>query len=172
MDEISVISFYRGGPNDRGVTLEEIWRWDDATLESRHDFIQWLFPLREPSQFNPSAPLTDDQTIGAFQADKTLRDKMVHSLDVMLKFYGFERNEGIERGANFARQAKNWLHPGNHNYLRITRILTSLHLHGLGDEAKAFFKMLNVVYNTYPNEIGSKTFSFWKSAANADKLFP
>ncbi len=37
--------------------IGEIWAWDDAALEDGHDFIQWLFPLPEPSAFVDDAPL-------------------------------------------------------------------------------------------------------------------
>ena len=53
-----LLNFYLGGaPDDRGRTLAEILRQDDAWLESTHDFVQWLFPLDRPSGVNPSAPL-------------------------------------------------------------------------------------------------------------------
>jgi len=160
--QVSILDFYRGGQNDRGVTLEEIWSWDDAKLEDRHDFIQWLFPLKKPSQFNPSAALTNDTVIAAFKQDKSLQDKMLRSLNVMLKFYGLEwQGSEIVIGPHFASQAQ-WLTPGNHNYLRISRILTSLRLHGLDSYANAFKKVLGQVYQQHSNKISPQTFSFWK----------
>ena len=53
-----LLRFYRlEGPDARGRTLPEIWAWDAARLEGVHDYIQWLFPLPEPSAFNPHAPI-------------------------------------------------------------------------------------------------------------------
>lgn len=164
--QVSILDFYRGGQNDRGVTLEEIWRWDDAKLESHHDFIQWLFPLKKQSRFNPSAALTDDTVIAAFKQDKSLQDKMVRSLDVMLKFYGFEwSGDQIVMGPHFAKQAQNWLKSGSHNYLRISRILTSLRLHGLESYAGALMHALEQVNKQYSNQIDPQTFSIWKAAS-------
>jgi hypothetical protein len=40
----------------RGRYLREIQEWPDDQLESVHDYIQWLFPLPEPSGFNVAAP--------------------------------------------------------------------------------------------------------------------
>ena len=53
-----LVRFYRGdAPDARGRTLDDILAWDDEQLEAVHDYIQWLFPLDEPSRFNPDAPL-------------------------------------------------------------------------------------------------------------------
>ena len=47
--------FYRGtGTDVEGRTLAEIWAYSDAELEGVHDFIQWLFPLREPAGSTPT----------------------------------------------------------------------------------------------------------------------
>jgi hypothetical protein len=55
-----IIAFYSGeAPDDRGRFLREIQQWPDQRLESVHDFIQWMFPLTEPSPVNPDAPVLD-----------------------------------------------------------------------------------------------------------------
>src|SRR5690606_20976501 len=77
-----LIAFYRGAGRDhRGRTLDEILRHDDDWLERTHDFVQWLFPLREPSGANPFAPLVDDEIRDAFDADAALRASLLASLD-------------------------------------------------------------------------------------------
>ena len=62
-------------------------------------------------------------------------------------------------------QRKGWLTPHNHNYLRITRILTSLGLLGLEDYARAFLAALAGVYAEYGSRIGPRTWEFWCRAA-------
>ena len=53
-----LVKFYRGeGRDSEGRLLSEIWAWGNQELEDVHDFIQWLFPLPEPSRFNADAPL-------------------------------------------------------------------------------------------------------------------
>jgi len=54
---------------------------------------------------------------------------------------------------------------GNHIYLRITRILKSLHLLGRPRYANAFLEALEVTYAEDPNGIGERTMSFWRSAS-------
>jgi hypothetical protein len=70
-----LIAFYRDGAHDdRGRSLTEILAWPDDRLEDVHDFIQWLFPLPEPSGANPSAPTLDAATIQAFHATPAMRE--------------------------------------------------------------------------------------------------
>lgn len=171
MSQYSILNFYKDQKNDKGVTLQEIWGWNDQTLENRHDFIQWLFPLKTKSQFNLTAATTDTDTIKAFQKNQNLSEKMLRSLDVMLTFYGFQRNgDQITVDSTFAQKSKNWLNQGNHNYLRISRILHSLRLHGLKGEATAFYRALEQVYKLHSDQIGQKTFRFWTGAARPPPL--
>ena len=53
-----IVTFLEGeGPDDRGRSLFDVLAFDDAALERNHDFIQWLFPLPEPSSAVPDAPV-------------------------------------------------------------------------------------------------------------------
>jgi hypothetical protein len=49
----SILTFYQGqSPDSSGRMIETIWSWDYQKLEYTHDYIQWLFPLKEKSRFN------------------------------------------------------------------------------------------------------------------------
>src|SRR5438067_6338723 len=86
--------FYRGtGLDTEGRTLSEMWAFRDEEMEAYHDFIQWMFPLRERSQFNPDAPLLSDDDVAAFRDDLTLRAHLLRSLDRFLDFLGLARHE-------------------------------------------------------------------------------
>jgi hypothetical protein len=52
-----------------------------------HDYIQWLFPLDEPSRFNADAPLLTPADRLAFRHE-TLAANLRRALDRMLAFYG------------------------------------------------------------------------------------
>ncbi len=85
-----LIDFYRGEAADsEGRTLEEILGWDYIRLELVHDFVQWLFPLDEPSAFNPDAPLLTNDDIAAFRRIPPLRENLMRAFEKMLGFYGF-----------------------------------------------------------------------------------
>ena len=167
-DTSPLVRFYAGaGPDARGRTIAEIWAWDDAALERVHDYIQWLFPLPEPSRFNDGAPLLTAADIAAFAANAELRDNLQRSLRRLLAFYGFALGAGprVSRTADFAAKAANWLTPGNHNVLRLTRILRALSLLGLGGEARALLAALEEVYRGGgAAAIGERSLAFWRGA--------
>jgi Opioid growth factor receptor (OGFr) conserved region len=161
----AVIAFYSGGRDDEGRTLDEVLAWNDERLESVHDYVQWLFPTREPSGVNPSAPLVSDETIRAFAADPVLRARLRASFDRMLAFYGLRRSEariGIDQ-ERFPERSRTWLHPGNHNHLRLTRIMDSLATLGLAVEARALQRcLLEDVAPVAGERITSRTLAFWR----------
>ena len=160
-----ILDFYRGGQDDQGRTLDEILAWPDEQLEGVHDFIQWLFPLPERSSANPSAPILERETIAAFHASEELQDRLRQSFLRMMRFYGLEFHpEKIQPAKNFSARSSNWLTPGNHNHLRLTRILHSLRLLGLESEAQALFRALSQLYESHPGRITFRTYEFWKNA--------
>ena len=162
-----IVLFYSGqGTDHRGRLLADIQQWPDDRLESVHDYIQWLFPLEEPSAFNPYAPLIDPETIEAFRRRADLRDGLRDSFRRMLRFYGLEMSDGkVTLARNFGERSKDWLTPHNHNHLRITRILKSLRTLGLESEAQAFFERLSEIHHSGGRNITAETFRFWRSAA-------
>jgi hypothetical protein len=167
-----IVAFYsRRAPDSSGRHLEQILAWDDASLEQVHDYIQWLFPLREPSRFNPDAPLLNDTVVASFHADPGLRANLLKSFHRMLEFYGLaatQTGDGgtkIIPGPRFQERAAEWLRPGDHNHLRITRILTCLRLLGCDVHSLAFFVCLSGIHRDLPGAITPATFAFWESAA-------
>jgi hypothetical protein len=161
-------AFYRDdAQDDAGRTWEQIVSWSDDRLEAVHDFIQWLFPLPEPSGANPWAPTLSPASIQAFHASPEMRERLRGSFLRMLRFYGLQWTDGkrVERADGFARSAENWLWPGNHNHLRLTRILRSLRLLGLEEESASLFAALQAIQQEFPSRITPRTFSFWREAA-------
>ena len=166
----AIVDFYLGqAPDSEGRFLRDIRRWGFDRLESVHDYIQWLFPLRVPSQFNPHAPLLDAPTIRRFLDDESLRRELRASFEQMLAFYGFVLREdngrpAVETGPDWDTRRRRWLHAGNHNLLRITRILLCLGTLGLPDHARAFLAALETVCAGDPGVVGDRTLGFWRTA--------
>lgn len=158
----NVLQFLLGkGTDNRGRNLSDLWKKGNFFLETSHDYIQWMFPLNEASKHNSKAPVLTREEISVIRSNETIQENMLHSLDVMLRFYGLERDgKKIQRGKNFEKRRRWWLTKNNHNYLRITRILKSLKLCGLDDYAWAFFEVLGDIYMKYPI-ISDKVFSYW-----------
>ena len=168
-----LIDFYRGdGTDAEGRTFDEILSWDDDRLEFTHDFIQWLFPTRQPSNFNPDAPLLTGADIEAFRSDAFLRNRMRVAFDRFASFLGLHVASpagGASLGADPPKVAPDparfregvWKRP-NHNWLRITRVLTSLRSVGLESLAGSFFACLrDLVEAGYAS---ADSFAHWHNA--------
>ena len=167
-----LVRFYLGeAPDAEGRFLRDIRRWDDARLEAVHDYIQWLFPTQQRSRFNPNAPGVNTEDVKAFRADERLRTEVVASLRQMLAFYGFsyEEEDGhpiIETGEDWEEKSEQWFHVGNHNLLRITRILDCLSTMGLGGHAQSLLEALETVCEEEPGTVGERTLDFWRGAVH------
>lgn len=157
MNEI-LYSFYNNdGLDNHGRTIHDMIAMTDEQLEKSHNAIQWIFPLNEPSLHNRTAPLLDDETIEALKNSTTFDVTFQY---VSIRFLSFLRN-------TYPR----WIHPHNHNYLRITRVIRSCYLLGQSHWAHLFYKMAIQWANEYPEEIGLTTLRYWKEAmANDAKL--
>lgn len=162
-----LVTFYRGeGTDTEGRRLTELWSWDDDSLEAVHDFIQWLFPLPEPSRFNPDAPLLTAEDIATFRQDERLQANLRRSFERFLTFLGLTPAENGEviQGPNFAARLPDvWAAP-NHNWLRISRVLRCLRLLGLAHEAQALFDRLDAFYRERKFPILADTFRYWSDA--------
>lgn len=158
----TLINFYFGKQRDnKGRSLSDILAFHASDLEKVHDYIQFLFPLTAASRFNPDAPLLDEETITVMRDNRMIQNNLRMSLGVMLKFYDFES----------ARQKHaHWLTPSNHNYMRLSRILQSLMLLGMEDEAKIILSFLDELYEYYPDEIGDVTLDYWHDAVSGDLI--
>jgi hypothetical protein len=171
-----IVEFYSGGKDDRGRTLDQILAWSDEDLETVHDYIQWVFPTRMRSGVNPAAPLVTAATSAAFRQRDELRARLTAALDRMLAFYGLSRHGAgpaevsiAPDPARFRARAPVWLHPGNHNHLRLTRIMQSLEALGLTAEARALQRcLLEDVYDGPGSErVSRETYEFWVAAVRA-----
>lgn len=172
VDTDPLLAFFSGtGTDDAGRYHAEILAWPDYRLEVEHDYIQWLFPSRQRSRFNPNAPRLQPSTIKAFRAEESLRAALVRGFERMASFYGFairhfaDGSLQLDAVADFETRSRAWLTRGNHNYARLTRILTSLRLLGCPEQADALFDVLDWVYRRHPSLIGQTTYGFWRSAA-------
>jgi hypothetical protein len=162
-----LVDFYRGEATDsEGRSLGELWGWNDDELEAVHDFIQWMFPLPEPSRFNPDAPLLTSDDAATFRGDALLQARLRKSFERILMFLGLSRaaDGSVAEGANFTdRVPEVWQYP-NHNWLRITRIIRCLCLLGLKQEAEALFTRLEDIYSARKCPITGDTFRYWTDA--------
>jgi hypothetical protein len=170
----SIVRFYAGkGTDSGGRTIEEVWDFGYRQLEIVHDYIQWLFPLPKPSAYNPEAPLLTPRTALAFRTSEELRGRLSRSIELMLRFYGFETARAADGGLRigqtkeFSERSRNWITPHNHNHLRLTRILESTRLLGCEEFSRALLTSLEEISILHVNEISIRTVDFWRNAAGS-----
>ena len=153
-----IIEFYEGNPNKNGDLLEDIWNFNKIQLEGIHSYVQYLFPITEPSYFNRASPKLTDEDISEFKSNYYLKIKLCTSFIKMLRFWGFDvilddEKVTITRSKDFDVNSAKWLAPKDHNHLRMTRVLHCMNTLGLPECAEAFYDALMQVNKDYPNII-------------------
>ena len=154
----AVLDFYeRNLPNADGQTLAGLLAQEDAAFEAAPDGITWLFPLPERTLLHRLAPLLTDGDVAAFHDSPALHTALAKSLARMRAFYGLPSPK--------PRQA-HWLLPDSPHFLRLARILRSLHLLGLEHEAMALLRDLEALYKAGAGAvIGAPMLAIWRRAA-------
>lgn len=150
MHEESLAQFLQGaGPDSQGRMYADILNFSDEELEEVHDYIQWLFPLREPSMAVPGSPVVEsDDMAELLRNDTDVRANTLLALERMKRFYA---------------DNDHWLAQGDHNHLRITRILKSACLLGLRDEAIKFHNfILQRVESAQP--VTRESLAYWQTS--------
>ncbi len=171
-----LLPFYQSVGVGPGCTLQDIWKFTDDQLEDCHNYIQWLFPSMKPSAHNPNAPVLGnakgpggkESLLDALKKDPKVRANLEKSFDVMLKFYGLRydpKAKLIFTNPNFEDRMGVWMTPGNHNFLRITRILSCLKHFGMHERSKAFFDFLvSMRWSQKSQAITAETVKRWSQA--------
>ena len=168
-----ILDFLRGAATDQsGRGIGQIRDWDDRSLEAVHDYIQWLFPLPEESGFNPDAPVLTRDDMADLRRDPALQEAVRVSWQRMMAFY---RMGGLTRPGASAADVDvpaviraHWMRPGDHNMLRISRILRCLALAGLAHEAALTLAALERVFADPAGAaaIGARSLGYWRQAAS------
>ena len=144
-----LIAFYRGDVvHPESYTLDGILAEDDYWLEAKHNYIQWLFPLPEPSRAVPNSPVMTPEELTVLRASEQARSRILASAERMLRFYAASRG---------------WLMGHDHNHLRITRIIRSLRLI-VGDKpADEFRAAILAQVKEAGAPISASTIVYWNS---------
>ena len=124
------------------------WMWsnDEALsvkfLEREHNFIQWILPTDQQSQYNEDAPVMNERSRKeAMYWSRHRLDNIVCAAVLMLSFFGwlvvFTDNVPVTvPGPGHDRACAN-IAKHRHNVLRMTRLVRSLRIFGLN-----YFSML------------------------------
>jgi hypothetical protein len=148
---------------DNGFSAYDIMKWDpdNRNWEDCHDYIQWIFPTKTKSAYNPDAPVLTDEDIEEFKSDDMKHLWLIKFYTQFLNFLMFFLFDPDLQGYSYSYDY--WCEKGNHNLLRITRVLESLTLLGAKGTAQDFLTFLEKRYEEYPDEL-TEAIVYWRKA--------
>lgn len=113
---------------DREFTFKDFLVADTNWLEDTHNYIQWVFPTKTKSRYNPKAPILDRETALYLQDGQRFKKLFNLACRKQLRFWGFGADYTLPIG--MPRNVVWWFEHNNHNRLRIARFLESTCLLG------------------------------------------
>mmetsp|Transcript_52736 Transcript_52736/g.83707 ORF Transcript_52736/g.83707 Transcript_52736/m.83707 type:complete len:209 (-) Transcript_52736:55-681(-) len=152
-----LLAYFRGeGKDTEGRALAETRTWDFDRMEMVHNYVQWWFPTNEQSMFNMDAPFFSPELQKEFREDLRLQQELRENLKRFCSFLGFECAcdetgcvNKIAVGAHFQERVPDcWssMMGGNHNWLRISRVLLCLGLANMPTERDALMECLESIH--------------------------
>jgi hypothetical protein len=145
-----IVSFLEGkSPDHRGRILAMLLQQTDHQAETTHDYIQWLFPLDEPSRSVNGAPVLTELEIDQIRQSSLAQANLAKSARWFLGF--LERND-------------HWVTKYNHNHLRITRVIKSLRLLASDEAADEFRDKVLALAGDNLNLVDQKARGFWANS--------
>ena len=148
----ALTNFLSGSGTDHAHrSYQDVLDQDDQWLEYTHDWIQWCFPLFEPSQAVMNAPVLESS----------------NEVEVIRTCSSCQENMrlGLIRYAEFLRDNDNWLRYHDHNHLRITRVIKSVRMLMSEEQAREFYSyVINNVENRTGDKLSSVSSRYWKLA--------
>jgi len=145
-----VVMFLEGeGRDARGRSVFDVIAMNDVAIERTHDFIQWLFPLPEPSAAIPDSPVLTPGDIQAIRVSELAPIALAGATDRMTAFY---------------QTTHDWLMPNDHHHRRITRIIRSLRLLVGDPEADAFHAFIMARVEATRAPVSARSRGYWATA--------
>jgi len=142
----TIIDFYLNGLPCPTGTFHAVLALNDEQLESGHTWVQYLFPLPEPSKMQPSSPVATQDDFNFIAVSPLLKMRVVAALGRYIAF--------LDRTTQW-RQVK------DHNHLRITRVIRCLCFCGLNDAAYEFCEYTKAEVGKL---VGRQTLWYWEEA--------
>lgn len=162
-----LLDFYCGsGADHAGRSIIDIWNFTDEQLEKVHDYIQWIFPSDQPSMFLKVAPLATPEDYIALRTDAGHIRAIRNSLGMMHKFYGI----GYELVMYDCAVQPKWFTPNNHNFSRLTRIMTFLKKVGFHSEAGWIHGKLISLSQNWPDVVSERSLYLWGKAMETEAV--
>lgn len=152
----AIVEFYtNNGKTSEGKTLEEILEFSANQLEQDHLYIQWIFPIDQPSIFNQNAPVLTANDIVQLVHNKNFSVNFQKSFQLFWLF--LTNNTHI------------WVKHLNHNHYRITRMIRSATLFGFDQLTKEMLSYLLKI-NKENENIFADPINYWLTANRLELL--
>lgn len=175
----SLIEYYIGkGTDSAGRTFDEAILLNERAMEKSHDVVQWVFPTITPSQMQKHSPVLDDATIKILKDDLLFKSRYKYALEKYLTFWRIPFrispytasiliDETIPDGLN-----QSWTYAGDHNQLRLARVLESTRLLGLENTSRDLFHaLIRFVGKDNEHDITARNVAYWYKAAYGINIF-
>jgi len=158
LDDELLYHFFLGlseGPQDeeKKLLIDDILKFDENKIENNHNFIQWIFPTKEESNYNPDARQISDRFKDLFLSSETAQENFCKSCKMFLNFIGFDCYNKDDNVITNIKSKKKYYDLPTHNLLRITRVLNSLNQIGKESCSKKLFAQLKKIRDENPKEV-------------------
>ena len=152
-------AFLAGLENDsKNRSIEEILAYTDEQLEQGHDYIQEVFPTKSLSMFHLIKPITD-KDLSSFYQNEQAKENVRTMYRRMLVFWKIDGDRYKEWGSKAPERL--WNKEGDHNHLRMTRVLKSLKLLHLDEEYEDFSKRIREMLQDPGVNLSVRTRKIW-----------
>ena len=147
---MEIVGFLEGKlPDHRGRTLDMLLQQTDHQAEATHDYIQWMFPLDEPSRSVNGVPLLTELEIDEIRQSSLAQANL---------------GESARWFRGFLKRNDHWITKYNHNHLRITRVIKSLRLLASDEAADEFKDKMLALAGDRLNLVDQKARGFWANS--------
>lgn len=165
-------------------SCEEFRKASDGDLEKHHDYIQVVFPNLEKSRYaNQDLYLNKNlkkwkELMQNLEIRLKIQKNLKLNLIRILKFFGFEvtLGEDSEITKLVAKNDGVVFNPGDHNSLRLTRVLKCLKIFGLDDEYNLIINSINsneeITAEIKKNPTLKNSYEYWIKSKETNCLFP
>ena len=163
---IDLIRFFKNEETDSKWRYhQDILQFTNEQIEYNHDFIQWIFPTIEKSQFHPDSPTIDKRFKERFQKDELAKYNYCKSCQLYLNYIGFHCENGniqcIKSGRIYELPY--------HNQLRITRMLNSLNQVGNNPCSANVYQALMKEIRSDSDGIDERTLEYWRNTQKVNR---
>lgn len=145
-----LVAFLEGvGPDSAGRRISDVFNLSAEQLEDSHDYIQWIFPLTQPSQCVWGAPVMTNDDIRQLRVSAPAQENLQRAEQMMREFW-------------FGND--HWLVPYDHNHLRITRAITALRLLTTDERADQFKQDVQAHVDAKNAPVNKESRRYWSLA--------